>query len=441
MAESVRQPQVLHYDVLVVGAGPAGLAAARAAASHGARVGLVDAQPRAGGQVWRHDVRHGVPAVAKRALAIVDGGQVEWLAQTQVTLAQPGWLLADSPGGARQLHYRTLVLATGARELLLPFPGWTLPGVTGAGGAQALAKQGWPLAGRRVVVAGSGPLLLASAATLRHHGAQVLGIHEQASRRALTGFALQLPRWPGKAVQAAALRLQLAGIGYHAGSVVVAAHGDARLREIDIDGPRGRRRIACDQLAVGYGLVPNTELAQLLGCRLERHGAHPQVAVDAQLRSSVPTVFAAGEALGIGGRDSARIEGAIAGHMAAGATAAAEALQPRRRRVRAFATQLQRSFALDARVHGLAQDDTLVCRCEDVPLRELRGFTDTRDAKLASRCGMGACQGRICGTALAELGLGDADLSTDGGRRPPLFPVRLAALADSFTDDSQGIHP
>ncbi|MEN4950301.1 FAD/NAD(P)-binding oxidoreductase [Stenotrophomonas sp. TWI819] len=436
MAESVR-----HYDVLVVGAGPAGLAAARAAAAHGVRVGIVDAQPRAGGQVWRHDVAHGAPPMARRALDILGSGQVEWLAQTQVTMAQSGWLLADSPAGPRELHYGSLVLATGARELLLPFPGWTLPGVTGAGGAQALAKQGWPLAGRRVVVAGSGPLLLASAATLRRHGARVLGIHEQASRRALAGFALRLPRWPSKALQAAALQVQLAGIGYHAGSVVVGAYGDTQLREIEIEGPRGRHHIACDQLAVGYGLVPNTELAELLGCRLERSGAHPQVAVDALLRSSVANVFAAGEALGIGGRDSALVEGAIAGCMAAGGTDAAQALQSRRRQVRAFATELQRTFALDPRIHALAQDDTLVCRCEDVPLRALRGFTDPRDAKLASRCGMGACQGRICGTALAELGLGDAERSTDGGRRPPLFPVRLAALADSFTDDSQGIHP
>jgi NADPH-dependent 2,4-dienoyl-CoA reductase/sulfur reductase-like enzyme len=436
MAEAVR-----HYDVLVVGAGPAGLAAAKAASSHGARVGLVDAQPRAGGQIWRHDVSHGVPAMARRALAVAAGNAVDFLPQTQIVLAQPDWLLADGPGGPWKLHYRRLVLATGARELLLPFPGWTLPGVTGAGGAQALAKQGWPLAGKRVLVAGSGPLLLASAATLRRHGAHVLGIHEQASLGALAGFALRLPQWPAKALQALVLQAQLAGVGYHRTSVVVAAHGDQHLREVEIEGPRGRRRIGCDQLAIGYGLVPNVELAQLLGCRLEHLGAHPQVAVDAQLRSSVGNVFAAGEALGIGGRDCALVEGAIAGHMAADATDAADALQPRRQQARAFAALLQRTFALDHRVHALAQDDTLVCRCEDVPLGQLRGFSDLREAKLASRCGMGACQGRICGTALAELGLADPRLSTDGGRRPPLFPVRLAALADSFTDDSQGIHP
>ncbi|WP_369975857.1 FAD-dependent oxidoreductase [Xanthomonas bundabergensis] len=430
------EPRTLHYDVVVAGAGPAGLAAALAAAGHGRRVALVDLQARAGGQIWRHDVAHAPPRLAARTLAQLAASKIEFLAQTQLLMAQDRQLLADGPQGARWIGYDALVLATGARELLLPFPGWTLPGVTGAGGAQALAKQGWPLAGKRVLVAGSGPLLLASAATLRRHGAQVLGIVEQASLRALAGFAAQLPlRWPDKALQALALRAQLAGVGYHAGSVVLSAQGDGQLQSVEIDGPRGRRRIDCDQLAVGYGLVPNVELAQLLGCRLARSGAHPCVAVDAQLRTSVDGVYAAGEALGIGGRDCARVEGAIAGHLAAGHDAAAQALQAPRQRARAFAALLQRQFALDPRIHALAAPDTLVCRCEDVPLSALRGHADLRDAKLVSRCGMGACQGRICGSALTELGLAPRhDDFSDDGRRPPLFPVRLDALAQSLPD-------
>lgn len=427
-----------HYDVLVVGAGPAGLAAARAAASHGRRVGLVDAQPRAGGQVWRHDLRFGAPAAARRAIAAATNAKIDWIGACEVALADDGALLVDGAQGTRLLRYRRLVLATGARELLLPFPGWTLPGVTGAGGLQALTKQGWPVAGRRVVIAGSGPLLLAVAATVRKHGAHVLGIHEQADEAAVRRFVRGLPRWPGKLIQAAALRLRLLGVPYRSGSVVTAAHGDERVREVDIETAHGSRRVACDLLAVGYGLVPNVELARLLGCRLDASGAHPHVAVDEDLQSSVADVFAAGEACGIGGRDCALVEGAMAGHMAADRADAARALRPRRRHARAFAERLQQDFALRLRVRALAAADTLVCRCEDVPLSAVQALSDPRQARLITRCGMGACQGRICGAALRELGVHADDVSP-AATRPPLFPSRLAALADlSFHELQQG---
>ncbi len=422
---------VERYDVLVVGAGPAGLAAADAAAGQGARVGLIDAQARLGGQVWRHDLQFGIPALARRhATAALARGNVAWLPQMRVVATESGGLLVEASQCAYRLEYGALILATGARELLLPFPGWTLPGVTGAGGLQALVKQGWPVHGKRVVVAGSGPLLLAAAATAHRHGAKVLGIFEQADRGAMTGFACGLWRWPARVSQAAWLRTRLAGVPYRCGSVVVAAHGGGVLREIEVDGPQGRKRLACDQLAVGYGLVPNVELARMLGCTLASEGAHARVAVNAEQRSSVANVYAAGEACGIGGRDSALIEGAIAGLAATGAaTIGLTRLQRRRRYARAFAAHLRKHFALDGRIGVLAQPDTLVCRCEDVPLRALHGYSDARSAKLATRCGMGACQGRICGTALAEMGR-----FSSGSQRPPLFPARLETLALSLTE-------
>lgn len=418
------------YDVLVIGAGPAGLAAASAAASHGARVAVVDAQARTGGQVWRHDVCFGVPALARRhaAAAALEHSNVKWLPQTRVVAAEFGALLLEDPKQARWLEYGALVIATGARELLLPFPGWTLPGVTGAGGLQALAKQGWPLAGKRVVVAGSGPLLLAAAATAHRHGAKVLGIFEQADAAMMRRFARGLWRWPARVAQAVALRTRLAGVPYRFGSVVTAARGDGALREIEVEGPRGRERIVCDKLAVGYGLVPNVELALMLGCRLEPERAHVRVAVNAEQRTSIANVYAAGEACGIGGRDAALIEGAIAGFAAIGAGDGLVRLQRQRRHARKFAAHLREHFALGARIHALAQPETLVCRCEDVPLRALDGFTDSRAAKLATRCGMGACQGRICGTAMAELGR-----FPSGNPRPPLFPARLETLASPIT--------
>jgi D-hydroxyproline dehydrogenase subunit alpha len=339
------------------------------------------------------------------------------------------------------VRYEQLILATGARGLLLPFPGWTLPGVTGAGGAQALAKQGWPLRGRRVLVAGSGPLLLAAAATLRQHGAQVLGIHEQCSRAELARFARGLRHWPGKLVQAGGLGLRLLGVPFRCDSRVIAADGDGQLREVEISGPRGTRRLACDLLAVGFGLVPNVELAQALGCQLGLSGTQPQVSVDDQMRSSLPGIYAAGEACGIGGRDCALIEGAIAGHVAAGAHAHATALQPRRRRARAFADWLGQHFQPGPAVLGLATDDTLVCRCEDVPLGRLRTCSSLREARIHTRCGMGPCQGRICVSALRALGLYPCGANT-GSTRPPLFPARLDTLAalslpDCQTQDSQ----
>jgi NADPH-dependent 2,4-dienoyl-CoA reductase/sulfur reductase-like enzyme len=415
-----------HYDVLVVGAGPAGLAAAQAAASHGARVGLLDMQARPGGQVWRHDVRLPSASAARHAIENLQG--VELLARHSVIAAESSALRVETPKGFGLLSFGSLVLATGARELLLPVPGWTLPGVTGAGGLQALAKQGWPVAGKRVVIGGSGPLLLAAADTLRKHGARVLGIHEQASAASVNRFARQLRHWPARAWQAAGLRLRLAGVPYRFGSFVRKAHGDGAVQAVDIDTPQGVRTTECDLLAVGYGLVPNTELAQLLGCALADAGTHPFVQVDTLLRTSVAGIHAAGEACGIGGLAVARIEGAIAGHAATGHTDAANALLPQRDRERRFGALLAQHFALDARLYKLADDLTTVCRCEDVRMGELAGFTDARAAKLATRCGMGACQGRICGTALAELGR-----FPRSGSRPPIFPSRLATLAGLST--------
>lgn len=413
------------YDVLVIGAGPAGLAAAQSAASHGARIGLIDAQARPGGQVWRHDIRRAAPRAARRAVSTLK--HVEWLARHSVIAAEPHALRVEHPDGARLLRYDALVLATGARELLLPFPGWTLPGVTGAGGLQALAKQGWPVAGKRVLVSGSGPLLLAAAATLRAHGAQLLGIHEQAPTSAVYSFARQLLHWPARAVQAIALRTRLAGVAYQCGSFVRRAGGDGRLQWVDVEGHAGVQRIECDLLATGYGLVPNIELASLLGCALDTHGKHASVRVDALLRTSMAGIHAAGEVCGIGGLAAARIEGAIAGYMAVGEQGAAEALLPARAKARRFAELLSTHFALDPRLHALATPQTTICRCEDVSLAALDGYADARDAKLATRCGMGACQGRICGSALAELGR-----FPRRGFRTPLFPARLASLAEAF---------
>lgn len=413
-------------DLLIVGAGPAGMAAAVAAAPSGARIVLIDDNPAPGGQIWRSGPDAGPPPRARRLRdALARCANVRVCSATRVAAAPaPGHLLLEDARRGWLMRYAKLILCTGARELLLPFPGWTLPGVTGAGGLQALVKAGLPLAGERIVIAGSGPLLLAAAATATRAGATVLRVAEQAPPGELARFAVHLVRWPGKAAQA----VTLARATYRTRSHVLAATGDGRVESVRLRrGDGTTEEIACDRVANGYGLVPNTELGQLLGCRVApRHGT-PALAVDADQRTSVADVHAAGECTGIGGSERALVQGSMAGSRAVGLAAQADALRPALARWDAFAERLHRCFALDDALRALSTPDTLVCRCEDVPHAALAGRRGWVDAKLHTRCGMGACQGRVCGAATQFL-FGWAPPAP----RPPLFPVRVSTLAIPF---------
>ncbi|WP_265315477.1 FAD-dependent oxidoreductase, partial [Pseudomonas aeruginosa] len=251
--------------------------------------------PAAGGQIWRDGPRASLPPRAHQMRQRLAGqANVEHFPATRVVACGPGRrLLLEDPQRGWQVGYRRLVLCTGARELLLPFPGWTLPGVTGAGGLQALAKGGLPLAGQRLVVAGSGPLLLASAASASQCGARLLRVAEQAPARTLAAFAVRLPRWPGKLWQAAGLFAR----SYRADSYVLAALGEERLEAVRLREGGRVREIACERLACGFGLVPNVQLGQALGYRLDGQA----LAVDEWQAGSLPDHYAAGECTGFGG--------------------------------------------------------------------------------------------------------------------------------------------
>lgn len=414
------------FDVLVVGAGPAGIAAALSAARSGAHTGLVDDNPLPGGQIWRG----GLPATqapqGRQWLARLDAGQVTVLPGTRVVAPlDQRTLLAESAHETRILQGRRLILATGARELFLPFPGWTLPGVLGAGGLQALVKGGLPIAGKWVVVAGSGPLLPAVAAYLKHQGARVLLIAEQAPWPRLARFAAQLMAHPDKLRQGAGFGRHLRGTPFRAGCWVTAAHGQARLEGVTIRHGTRAQTLACDYLACGFGLIPNTELPATLGCAIQ-DGA---VWVDRRQQTSVAGVYCAGEATGIGGVDLALIEGRIAGYVAAGEPAPAQRLFAARARARRFAAVLAETFAVQDALRTLAAPDTLVCRCEDVPYGQLRDHASWQSAKLHTRCGMGPCQGRVCGAATAVL-FG----WTQDSVRPPIAPARVESLARTMDD-------
>jgi thioredoxin reductase len=458
------------HDLAVVGAGPAGLAAAAEATRAGLDVVMLDGGAHPGGQYWRqpedgvnrtrlhHDLATHRALTADLARART-AGRFTLLAEHDVwTVGQDGESFSvralDRGDGASPAQHlvraRRLVLAPGAHDRQIPFPGWDLPGVLTAGGAQALVKGHGVVPGQRVVVAGTGPFLLPVAATLADAGARVVGVHEAA---AVTGWLPGLPavaRNPAKLLEGGTYAATLARrrIPVHTRSAVVAAHGDdgvtavtvARLDRAGHVVPGSERRVAVDAVAVGWGFVPRLELLIALGCatRVDVDGSLV-VRADEQQRTSVPGVFAAGEACGVGGSALAVVEGKLAGLAAAGVRdEGTRRLLRRRERLRAFAAAMHRAHPVPPFWAERLEPSTLVCRCEEVTAGRLRdavdrsGASDGRSAKLLSRVGMGWCQGRFCGFAascLVSRWTGESYDPSGTAERPMAVPVPLAALA------------
>lgn len=389
--------------VAVIGAGPAGVSAAVAAASCGAGVVLLDEGFRPGGQIWRHRPGQAPPEAEPllRALAASGTQVLAGASVFDLERREGRWRLAVSHGARRvDLEAEALVLATGARERFLPFPGWTLPGVMGAGGGQALLKEGLALRDEPVLVAGSGPLLLPVAVTVRKAGGRLLGVLEQANRSRLAGMLPLLASRPAKARQALGLAWDLRGIPYRPGWWVAEALGKEHLEAVRVTDGRRTEEHACRRLFCGFGLVPNVELGRGLGCE----GSPAGLAVDAAQRTTVEGLFAAGEVCGVAGVDAALAEGHIAGLAAAGRWDAASPEGLRLRKARAQARRmgeaLDRIFALRPELRRLPRPDTLICRCEDVPFGAVDPAWGARETKLCTRAGMGPCQGRVCGSIL-----------------------------------------
>ena len=475
------------YDLLVVGAGPAGLSAALEAAERGLRVAVVDEQHAPGGQIFRQPPGSFKQPDGGAKLAYPFGRELLRRARADTRIAwhygamawgvfrdpqQHRLRLGVSQGDASvMLDGRALLVATGAYDLPVAFPGWTLPGVMSAGGVQTLLKSQYLRPGSRFVLAGSHPLLLLVADLLLKSGAEVA---EVAFARPRPGLGELLRGWRalpghlGLMLQAARAvwNLKRHRVPLRFGSMIkAAAGGDAlegvTMQDVDRDWqplPGTERQLTADTLVVGYGLLASTELARQAGCAVDYRPNEGGWIVrrDATMRSSVDGVWVAGEPGGVGGAELAHLEGRLAA-LDIARTLAAPALQPADadlaavqqaiRKAHRFSDVVLDFFAPNmAALARLASGDTLVCRCEEISADDVRGFLaanphvgDVNSVKLACRTGMGMCQGRYCQHTTAQL-LSEAtgkpvdSLGYYTARAPvkPVSVISLAALQDTL---------
>lgn len=456
------------HDLVIVGAGPAGLAAAATGAGLGLRTLLLDEQPRAGGQIYRN-----VSASSPRVQALLGADYTRGRTLVEAAIASGAVLRHDTlvwdvapdllvtglhAGRSFQVRAPQLVLASGAMERASPLPGWTLPGVLNAGAAQIALKSGGLVPEGRVVLAGAGPLLLLVACQLLEAGVALAGLVETApagSRLAALRHlpsALRAPGYLAKGLRMVA-RLHRAGLPWHRGATALAVTGTDHATGLAFD-CRGRRlRIAADTVLLHHGVIPNTQLSRLL--RLDHRWSESQLAwqvvADDFGQTSLAGLRMAGDGVAIAGARAAEAAGALAALGAAQALGRLEPAErdrlaaPHRRALRA--ERAMRPF-LDALYRPPPEvvapaDETIVCRCEEVSAGHIRemarlGCQGPNQTKFFSRCGMGPCQGRVCGNVVtqllaAELGKPPDDVGAYR-IRAPIKPVPLGALAGLSAD-------
>ena len=461
-------------QIAVIGGGPGGMAAAALSAESGADVLLIDERSQLGGQYFKQPLAAGDLNLAdfddrqfhggRQLIGRLKASGAAHMSSARVVGAyEPLDLVVRTEAGTRLVRPRVLIVATGAFEVGYPFDGWTLPGVMTTGAAQTLLRSYRVVPGRRVLLAGNGPLNFQLATELLKAGTEVVAVVEAAPRPGLStvGAFLQMMKSDP--------RLALRGAGYlsllaRKRIPLVYGHRIACVKATDHGGrprflatvealPRGRtptRQFEADAVCMGYGFRPANELLRALGCAHEPNpdtGALETVRDD-DCNTSRENVLAAGDCTHLGGAATAQAEGIVAAASAlnalglmlpAGCRKTLEAARKQRRRQRSFQKSLWKLFRPAGPLFAELDERALVCRCEGMSVADLRAaMTDHPQATLATikrltRIGMGRCQGRYCGVTLERIfahrrepALAEAELWAP---RPPVSQTRMADLA------------
>lgn len=458
------------FDLLIIGAGPAGLSAAVLADELGLSVLLLDEQGEPGGQIYQAiesvdpkiaallgaDYRRGAALAEafRRSGAQYRSGATVWRVDADGTVAY------SRDGAARIVSARRVLLATGAQERPTPIPGWTLPGVMSAGGAQVLLKSAGIIPTGPVVVAGNGPLALLITSQLIAAGANIAALLETTETN---DYIAALPHLP-RAMQAAGMlrkgirmrrEIKRAGVPIHSGVANLAALGDDNVTHVAFDHGGRRNMIPIDTLLLHDGVVPNIQITRLLDC------AHEWVAVQRYWRpvldrwgaTDCDRFAVAGDGGGIAGAEAAAVAGQLAALDAAcrqgtideaARDRSAAPLIRQMARFLAIRPLLDTLFRPDPGICVPRDDATLVCRCEEVTAGDIRvavaeGAMGPNQIKAFIRCGMGPCQGRMCGLPVAEIIAAErsATMAETGffRVRPPIKPLTLHELAALAGDE------
>lgn len=441
--------------IIVIGAGPAGLAAAEAASRNGSEIVLMDSSPRLGGQYWRNrgSVKGYRSKRAERIFAkILQSKSITQISESTVwsvervgELFRVNYLQGEAE---RSLTAEKLIIATGAYDRALPFPGWDRPGSMTPGAAQAMLKGQGILVGKRVVVAGTGPFLLPVATGLAESGAEIVGIFEAHNplRWLLSLHALLLN--PGKFVELFyyANQIKKYGIKINFKSAVSSfSHGVATISQVDSRfnlKSSGSKTFSVDVVSVGWGFLPDVTLGGIAGCLQEIGSDGTTIfSVNGEQKSSIDNIWIAGEATGIGGAELSLIEGEVAG-LSASDQRISIVKRFTRFRKQIFANALIRTYPIRNGWQSWPLDSTTICRCEEVKFGDIResvcelGAEDSRTAKLFTRAGMGLCQGRVCSRNISEIvaGLRNCTVSDaeriSSSNRPIASPISLGLLGD-----------